>query len=279
MRLCNDCDLQYKQSQNKRLLVELTLIEVAQTAQGEDIPGSGRSPKKIIKPIFAVKAAQPANTATAHTAGTTTTPTAPAPASTAPAHAHIAPATYTISDTSSKVQEDSPNYKLAPDAPQTVTPNRKAARSFSIRGTAHQTATPASQPRQDREIQTSDKQLPCDAASVIIAWKEFIEQLPQDDAAMAQRMRNIEPSMQESASTFEVIANNAMVEQELTRIAPRIEDYVNRRISGGKLKMAIRLRKATDKKTTYNPAEQFAIMCKENEVLLKLKDTFSLELV
>ena len=34
MRLCNDCDLQYKQSQNKRLLVELTLIEVAQTAQG-----------------------------------------------------------------------------------------------------------------------------------------------------------------------------------------------------------------------------------------------------
>lgn len=34
LRKCTDCDLSYKQSQNRRLLVELTLIEICQIAQG-----------------------------------------------------------------------------------------------------------------------------------------------------------------------------------------------------------------------------------------------------
>ena len=50
MKLCNDCDLNYRVSKNKRLLVELTLIEVAQlTAEPEDAAG-GHRPKKDFKP-------------------------------------------------------------------------------------------------------------------------------------------------------------------------------------------------------------------------------------
>ena len=51
MKLANDCDLNYKQSQNKRLLVELTLIEMAQLSSDEG-PSSGLCPTKILKPIF-----------------------------------------------------------------------------------------------------------------------------------------------------------------------------------------------------------------------------------
>lgn len=58
MKLCNNCDLAYKQSHNKRLLVELTLIEVAQLSQGDDVPSSGLCPTKKLKPIF-TDAAQP----------------------------------------------------------------------------------------------------------------------------------------------------------------------------------------------------------------------------
>ena len=37
MKLCNDCDLNYRLSKNKRLLVELTLIQLAQlTAPVDD---------------------------------------------------------------------------------------------------------------------------------------------------------------------------------------------------------------------------------------------------
>lgn len=52
MKLCNDCDMNYRASKNKRLLVELTLIQVAQiTIEGEEA-GHGRRPTQIIKPIF-----------------------------------------------------------------------------------------------------------------------------------------------------------------------------------------------------------------------------------
>ena len=53
MKLCNNCDINYKTSKNKRLLVELTLIECAQaTLPDEDGIGHGRRPKHILKPIF-----------------------------------------------------------------------------------------------------------------------------------------------------------------------------------------------------------------------------------
>ena len=52
IKLCNDCDLNYRASKNKRLLVELTLIQLAQLTGDPDEIGSGRGPKKTLKPIF-----------------------------------------------------------------------------------------------------------------------------------------------------------------------------------------------------------------------------------
>ena len=87
MKLCNDCDLNYRASKNKRLLVELTLIQVAQiTAEGDDV-ANGRSPKQAIKPIFTQPAAtqqpqaapatpQPQVSATAEAKNTAPTPAA-----------------------------------------------------------------------------------------------------------------------------------------------------------------------------------------------------------
>ena len=49
MKLCNDCDLNYRASKNKRLLVELTLIQVAQLTADEGDAAGGRSPKQVIK--------------------------------------------------------------------------------------------------------------------------------------------------------------------------------------------------------------------------------------
>ena len=86
IRLCTDCDINYKLSQNKRLLVEITLIEVAQSAQ-DDGASAGRRPAKILKPLFnraAVKrqvtAAQPAVSTAANPDGRKNAPAQPAPA-------------------------------------------------------------------------------------------------------------------------------------------------------------------------------------------------------
>ncbi len=51
LKVLNNCETSYRTSSNKRLLVELTLIEIAQITQGDDAePSSGRSPKKL-KPL------------------------------------------------------------------------------------------------------------------------------------------------------------------------------------------------------------------------------------
>jgi len=52
MKLSNDCDLNYRVSKNKRFLVELTLIQLAQLTSEPDDESHGRSPKQSIKPIF-----------------------------------------------------------------------------------------------------------------------------------------------------------------------------------------------------------------------------------
>ena len=53
LKILNQCDLGYRQSSNKRLLVELTLIQVAQiTQQEEDEASSGRRPCKRLKSLF-----------------------------------------------------------------------------------------------------------------------------------------------------------------------------------------------------------------------------------
>ena len=65
MKLCNDCDLNYRASKNKRLLVELSLIQVAQLTAEEDDGANGRSPKQAIKPIFTQPAAAQQPQATA----------------------------------------------------------------------------------------------------------------------------------------------------------------------------------------------------------------------
>ena len=53
LKLMNNCDVQYRQSSNKRLLVELTLIQIGQITQPEDqdVPSAGRTPHRL-KSLF-----------------------------------------------------------------------------------------------------------------------------------------------------------------------------------------------------------------------------------
>jgi DNA polymerase-3 subunit gamma/tau len=242
MRLCNDCDLQYKQSQNKRLLIELTLIEVAQAAEGEDVPGSGRSPKKnVLHPIFAKS---PALSSSA-----TATPK--------PAASRQAPTTI------------SPSNDVAPRSSRTLSIRRATTTQAAVTVKEENTATPVS----------SSPELPHEQTSIIIAWKEYIERLTRDEAALAQRMKAIDPHLMEDGNSFEVIANNNLVAEELHRKAPIIEQYINQRIKGTPMKMKIRLRKVEDRKHSYTPQEAFRIMCKENDALLKLKEVLGLDVI
>lgn len=282
MKLANDCDLNYKQSQNKRLLVELTLIETAQLSS-DDGTSSGLCPTKILKPIFALlRAAGNSSQAphlTAPAVATAAQPTErpvqqPTAAATAPATVATAPA--------------SPNNWTArqPNTPTTTPrltpPSTSRIRTFSIRrpvppltdsppmGTPQEGAqqTPT-EPFKDKEV---------DNVSLTVAWREFAAGLPQQDTAMSRQMDNMEPAMQEGGKTFLVIVDNPAVMNELNKMKPRIETYLHQRLENHSLTMQTRLREVTDKRRAYSRMEQLTMMLEQSEALRKLKEEFQLEL-
>ncbi len=60
LKLLNDCEMSYRQSANKRLKVELTLIQMAQIGAGEDDPTLRRGSAPL-KPIFSPSSPSPSS--------------------------------------------------------------------------------------------------------------------------------------------------------------------------------------------------------------------------
>ena len=81
IELANECDLNYRLSKNKRLLIELTLIRLCQLS-GNPTPPSGNQAKEDIKPIQAAQPSATQQTATSTpptSAVASPPPVAPAP--------------------------------------------------------------------------------------------------------------------------------------------------------------------------------------------------------
>lgn len=268
MKLCNNCDLSYKASQNKRLLVELTLIETAQLAQGEEIPGSGRKPKKVLAPLFAAIKQVAANgrAPQATTAAPTASPSQPASA-----------ARPTTPNAAQPAAPQAPTGR--PFAPVSNTNARRTASSFSIKAAMQQPQTQVvKQEVVSNEIPTAkpdDK--PVNPQELIIGWKEFSHNLPHEEIATKNRLDNIQPQLID-ATTFEVIADNPAIETMLNQYVIRIDTYLRQRLQNSAIHMTVRLREVTDKKKVFSRAEIFKQMLEQSEGLRKLKEAFNLEL-
>ena len=266
MKLCSDCDLNYRQSSNKRLLVEITLIQVAQAVQDEgDGSSAGRSPEKKLKPLFKQQAGE-AGAESAKRPAVNQTPQADGSAAPNGVPAAGAPHTRPIAPVQQKVTT---RRELGFSIRQMEAEAMKASEAPTV------TASSASG-MQTKTAQMRDD-VPVDQRGVMITWKEFATTLPQEERAMANRMNNIEPTLL-NAETFEVLADNPTVEDMLRKYAPRIEEYMRGRLGNSKIRMSVRIREPEEKKRAYSKVEQFTMMCGQNPALLKLKEEFGLEL-
>ena len=246
MKLANDCDLNYKQSQNKRLLVEITLIEMAQLSS-DDGEASGLCPTKILKPIF--QALRPKTEV----------------------FQNVQPA--------SPAKTESPARPAAPSVitPQSspITPRRPGA--FSIRRQQNSQSQQSTTVQETVVVPTFENQ-PVNPTDLTVAWREFAKNLPQEDRALSFQLDNMEPQLQEDGQTILVIVDNPSLQGELHKIQPRIEGYLHQRLQNNALKLTTRLREATDKRRALSRMEIFNEMLEQSEALRKLKEEFELEL-
>ena len=151
MKLCNDCDLNYRQSKNKRLLVELTLIQVAQlTAEPEDA-GSGHGPKKQLSPVFhTAQASQPVAPPAQATPAATAPVSQPTPQP-QPAAASAQPYTSTLQQPEVPYTKSSPLPKVSTERKAPVI--KAGSLGMSIRKTQTASAEPATRTASNAPVQ------------------------------------------------------------------------------------------------------------------------------
>ena len=272
MKLCNDCDLNYRASKNKRLLVELTLIQVAQiTAEGDDA-ASGHSPKQAIKPIFT----QPAPAQQSQAAPVAPRPQASIKSQTAPA---TTPVTNTAATTTNSVPHTTPTaILLAQGKEEKKVPVMKmSGLGVSIKrpkaeeetkSTTTTTAQQAAQPEEDYIFNERD---------VNYYWQEYARRMPKEQVAIAKRMQNMRVTLLND-TTFEAVVDNEIVSKEFTAMIPHLQEYLRARLKNRKVTMTVRISAPTEKVHAYGRVEKFQMMVQKNDALLQLKNEFGLEL-
>ena len=272
MKLCNDCDLNYRASKNKRLLVELTLIQVAQLTAEEDDGANGRSPKQAIKPIFTQPAAAQQPQATAAMPQQTVQPavqtnSTPQPAATQHSNATTPHATPTaVLMAQGREEKKIPVMKMSGLGVSIKRPHiEEEQRNPSSNPTA---AHQAAQPEEDYIFNERD---------LNYYWQEYAGRMPKEQVAIAKRMQNMRITLI-NETTFEAVVDNEIVAKEFTGMIPTLQNYLRTRLKNRKVTMTVRISAPTEKVRAYGRVEKFQMMAQKNSALLQLKEEFGLEL-
>lgn len=286
MKLCNECDLNYRISKNKRLLVELTLIQVAQlTTEGDDVSG-GRSPKQTIKPVFS----QPAAAQPSQVASASSVQQAPVHSSPASVTANVTPNRQPQKATTARpVSPSATNTTSSAPLPGAGIPSvakeerkvpvmKMSSLGVSIknpqRDQAAQNATVAHVPRVQQPEQDSN----FNERDLNYYWQEYAGQLPKEQVAIAKRMQVLRPVLLNNSTTFEIVVDNEIAAKDFTALIPELQDYLRGRLKNSKVVMTVRVSAPTETVRAVGRVEKFQMMSQKNQALMQLKEEFGLEL-
>ena len=269
LKLCNNCDINYKTSRNKRLLVEITLIEMAQAT--EDEPSSGRGPKrKILKPIFsATEATQNVvEGQRKHIAAQS---------------AKEVDATLSASSnySGSAVPYRQTERPTPPDASNTMAekPTMSAPKTISIRVAKPLVQTSISNGTQHAEVVADG--IGCkefDEKELNYHWYRYAMSLPREDSAIANRMKNLKPVIKEGFC-IEVAVPNAQVLQYMNAMKDDMLQSLKKVLNNRLITISFVVdNNAEAVAKPMSPRERFMQMMSSNKALVALTEKLGLEL-
>ena len=289
MKLCNECDLNYRISKNKRLLVELTLIQVAQlTTEGDDVSG-GRGPTKTIKPIFTQPAAaqQPqvasatqVQQASLHTSPSSVTTqavngiTARHPQASAAVQPGASASSGAASSTPSQGAGVAPTVKEERKIPVM----KMSSLGVSIKNPQRDQTTQNTVTTHVPRVQQPEEDFIFNDRDLNYYWQEYAGQLPKEQDALTKRMQMLRPVLLNNSTTFEVVVDNEFAAKDFTALIPELQDYLRGRLKNSKVVMTVRVSEATETIRPVGRVEKFQMMAQKNQALMQLKDEFGLEL-
>ena len=248
LKLMNQCDINYRQSSNKRLLVELTLIQVAQITQEEDTPVAGRSPKRL-KSLFQRTLTQqvPQN-------------------KTAKQVAVAEPV----------VPKTEPTEPTAPKAPTAKRQSLSAMGfSFSSLKKRHESTETSDDSDEIKITATDEGSAPFTQIELKTEWNNMLNRMPQSMVGLVARLKNITPKLLDYPNV-EVVVDNQILLNQLKQIQGRVRATLANDLKEPNLTLSLRLTQGSEVRKTLSKKELFEKMRKNNPAVEKLRESLNL---
>ncbi len=235
--LMNQCDINYRNSNNRRLLVELTLIKICQLvknpAQENPAPSSQGTPSQAKENTPAYNKPQ---------APTTTPPT-----STVKQPQHPQPG------------QEPKNQPLTDSRSSGV--SAYGLKTGNIKNLTRQSPEP-SKGNHSTEAQDQDAEDEAEPAVSFFTeerlqrvWRLFLDNLSEEDKNLAISLK-VATVRKASEDTIEFEAIHALHEKDLNDNRQRILSYLRDHLDSGRLKMVITIREDETVKKAYTPKEK-----------------------
>ena len=268
LKLLNQCDVNYKQSSNKRLLVELTLIQMAQITQDDDGAGAGRSPKrlkilfqKIIKHQSTKAASQVAATGVSASVSSYQTPPTKPQEVNEPQPQHVVKIT--------------PSQNVSQSNPGTLKMNLGSLGiTFSSLDTkpdvvpVEEKVTPEIDARQQGKFTQE---------ALENSWFGMLKRFPESLVGLGARLRNITPHIT-TYPRIEFVFDNELLLHEAEKQKARIKVTLAKELQNGQIELDWRVAESHEIKKILTKRELFDKLKEQNGALSKLCQTLQLDL-
>lgn len=254
IELANTCDLNYRASRNKRLLLELTLIQLCQLTQ----VAADDKKKALIEPI----------------AGTN--PASQAVNSGKPQQPPQAPSVTAAAGAPQVMSTHMPSSVPAPPPSTAPNPARKTARPMGISMKEIGVEKPKQQTVQQATTNVKEVVTPFDNDSLVREWDNYAATIDKK-VYLKNTMINCKPTLQENYY-FEVAVHNPGQQEDLINNAIHILPFLRQHLTNSRIQMRVRIVEGNEKHLAYTSTEKLELLMKINPTLGRLRDEFNLTL-
>ena len=259
LKLLNQCDINYKQSSNKALLVELTLIQVAQITQPEDADSdaSGRSPKSL-KNLFKLLTASNRTQTDKQV-------------SVSDKQKAVQPIVSKPKEPTTPVKTEQPKASNNPSRP------RLKISDLAVTSKGMGTRSNAAKEEYEELVNTEEQTSTFTDEDLRDKWISMCNRMPSNMKAMAMRMKNMKLHIT-TLPNIEVVVDNQILLTQMNEILARLEVTMAQDLKNKDVKISLRLAKKEELKPILSDREIFAKLLKNNHSLATLKEALKLEL-
>lgn len=254
IELANQADLNYRVSRNKRLLLELTLIQLCQLSSQ---PVGGEDKKKgLIEPVAVPPVQQ--------TASSSSFPIPAAPSAGPVKTVSVPPSSHEVPLKQVKLPDTSINGQGKRPAP-------KIASALKDLGKVKDVTKNVQENMPVQEIVT-----PFTQDDLLRFWDAFAENTGEK-VHLRNTMINCKPVLQEDFH-FEVAVHNPGQQEEILNNAMDILGFLSRNLRNSRIRLRTRISEANEKHLAYTTVEKYNLLLDINPAISKLKDEFDLRI-